>query len=254
MAPLLTRLGQSFGFGASSGGGPVKVTATGGSTVSLGGYKYHIFTTPNGPQNFVVSAGNETIDYCVVAGGGGGQYDYNQANNDLTISSQGSIFQNGNDGYCSDGGVDGYGGPGAQFGSGASGGGGYYGGGGLYYGGGGSTETKTDPVKKVSDGKKKSKPASEKLYYDYGGGGYGYDDEAGYGYGGESGYSAVPISTAVPTDNVAVEDEPESDTEYLGEEVEEDAPTQEAVRNAYQNQGIFPVIVSVILNNEFSKL
>ena len=44
MAPLLTRLGQSFGFGASSGG-VQPFSATGGDVVHTdrAGYKVHIF-------------------------------------------------------------------------------------------------------------------------------------------------------------------------------------------------------------------
>ena len=73
MAPLLTRLSQSFGFGAPSGpSAPGKFEATGGSTVETGGYKYHIFVNPNSPENLVVSSGTDTVSYVCVAGGGGG--------------------------------------------------------------------------------------------------------------------------------------------------------------------------------------
>ena len=45
MAPLLTRVGQAFGFGAPSGGGATSGTATGGAKVTPGdGYNYHVFT------------------------------------------------------------------------------------------------------------------------------------------------------------------------------------------------------------------
>lgn len=73
MAPLLTRLSQSFGFGASGvTAAPGKFEATGGSTVEAGGYKYHIFVNPNSPESLVVSSGTATVSYVCVAGGGGG--------------------------------------------------------------------------------------------------------------------------------------------------------------------------------------
>ena len=76
MAPLLARLGlgrSGFGFSKKSGGGgPAGITATGGTTVTSGLYKYHVFTTPG---SFAVSSPG-TIDYVVVGGGGMG------ANND----------------------------------------------------------------------------------------------------------------------------------------------------------------------------
>jgi hypothetical protein len=51
------------------------VTATGGTVITCGDYKTHIFT---GPGTFCVScagnsAGSDTVDYMVVAGGGGGK-------------------------------------------------------------------------------------------------------------------------------------------------------------------------------------
>ena len=62
MAPILTRVGQAFGFGASSGGGaggPSGITATGGSTNTVDpapdglSYKVHTF---NSSGSFSVSA------------------------------------------------------------------------------------------------------------------------------------------------------------------------------------------------------
>ena len=59
MAPILTRLGQSFGFGASTAGGaPVStpITATGGNSVfTYNNKKVHKFTSSG---DFVVTAGN----------------------------------------------------------------------------------------------------------------------------------------------------------------------------------------------------
>ena len=43
-------------------------TASGGTVVSSGGYKYHTFTSSG---TFTVSSGNKTVDFLVVAGGGG---------------------------------------------------------------------------------------------------------------------------------------------------------------------------------------
>jgi hypothetical protein len=44
------------------------ITATGGTVLTVGDYKTHVFT---GPGTFCVSAGNDNVDYFVVAGGGG---------------------------------------------------------------------------------------------------------------------------------------------------------------------------------------
>ena len=57
--------------------GPEFVTATGGTTITSGNFKTHIFT---GPGTFCVSAagnstGSNTVDYFVVAGGGAAQGD-----------------------------------------------------------------------------------------------------------------------------------------------------------------------------------
>ncbi len=52
----------------------VKITATGGdaTTTPGDGYKYHYYTTTGAGPSFVVSLGNDNIEYVVVAGGGGG--------------------------------------------------------------------------------------------------------------------------------------------------------------------------------------
>jgi len=72
--PLIGTFGaaSSRGFGYA-GGGAKFVTATGGCVSTVGDFKVHVF---NGPGTFCVScAGNEdgsnTVDYLVVAGGGG---------------------------------------------------------------------------------------------------------------------------------------------------------------------------------------
>ena len=84
MAPILTRVGQAFGFGASSGGasGPTPgMEATGGviSDYDDSGQKYRSHTFTNSGA-FVIGtlspdpAKNE-VDYLVVGGGGGGGAD-----------------------------------------------------------------------------------------------------------------------------------------------------------------------------------
>ncbi len=51
------------------------VSATGGTVIDSGGYRIHVFTSPG---SFVVSnAGPGTVEYLVVAGGGGGAGNYN---------------------------------------------------------------------------------------------------------------------------------------------------------------------------------
>lgn len=49
-----------------------KITATGGTIVTSGAYKYHTFTSSG---NFVVSAGAGTVEFILVAGGGSGSVD-----------------------------------------------------------------------------------------------------------------------------------------------------------------------------------
>ncbi len=76
MAPVLTRLGQSFGFGASAGS-DTPISATGGTKATPGdGYVYHHWTTPG---SFVITnAGSGSLaqmDVLMVGGGGGGAYD-----------------------------------------------------------------------------------------------------------------------------------------------------------------------------------
>ena len=52
------------------------ITATGGdTTLTITGYKVHIFTT-TGASTFVVSSGNGPVEYLVVAGGGSGAAQY----------------------------------------------------------------------------------------------------------------------------------------------------------------------------------
>ena len=76
MAPLLTRLGQAFGFGAPSGSadlGPVSVS--GGAKVTPGnGYHYHVFTkdTPSPGLSLVVSGGTGIPGAVILLVGGGG--------------------------------------------------------------------------------------------------------------------------------------------------------------------------------------
>ena len=64
---------QVLGFGSGSAAGPSFITATGGTIVTCGNFKAHVFT---GPGTFCVSCagseGNNVADYVVVAGGGGG--------------------------------------------------------------------------------------------------------------------------------------------------------------------------------------
>jgi len=72
--PLLSTqgAGSAKGFGFGAGGSPF-IIATGGTVLTCGDYKTHIFT---GPGSFIVSnlatptGGPNTVDYLVVAGGG----------------------------------------------------------------------------------------------------------------------------------------------------------------------------------------
>ena len=84
----ITRGVGGFGFGAGGGAaaGPGKMAATGGTTHTNGGYKYHVFTHPgaDGPKNphpYPGSSGlvvttSGTCDIIVVSGGGGGGSGY----------------------------------------------------------------------------------------------------------------------------------------------------------------------------------
>ena len=82
MAPILTRVGQAFGFGASSGGSPDNNEASGGTKIPAStagnGYNYHVFlhpTTGGDGSDFVVSniaPQGMFVQYLVVAGGGSG--------------------------------------------------------------------------------------------------------------------------------------------------------------------------------------
>ena len=57
--------------GSAPGGG---ITASGGTTFTANGFKYHAFTHPNS-DNFVVSSGSDSIEFIVIGGGGaGGSY------------------------------------------------------------------------------------------------------------------------------------------------------------------------------------
>ena len=83
----ITRGVGGFGFGAGGGAtGPTKMVATGGTTHTNGGYKYHVFTHPgsDGPKNphpypgssGLVVTNSGTCDILVVSGGGGGGSGY----------------------------------------------------------------------------------------------------------------------------------------------------------------------------------
>ena len=50
-------------------------SATGGSTVTTGGYKYHVFVYPN--SDALQTTGPATVDYLIVGGGGGGGWSGN---------------------------------------------------------------------------------------------------------------------------------------------------------------------------------
>ena len=73
MAPILTRVGQAFGFGSAPAGGagsdPGYVEATGGVKYNPGdGYTYHVYKSSS---TFVVTnPGN--IESLLVGGGAGG--------------------------------------------------------------------------------------------------------------------------------------------------------------------------------------
>ena len=108
MAPILTRVGQAFGFGASTagaGGGGVNpavpgMNASGGiiSDYEDGGkqYRSHTFTTSG---SFVIAdLSSDTfknkVDYLVVGGGGGGGIDYipNVGNRSVGGGGAGALF------------------------------------------------------------------------------------------------------------------------------------------------------------------
>ena len=92
MAPILTRIGQSFGFGASAGGdSPIKLEATGGTIIDQPGtanghpdgdgatYRVHVWTNPgNGlspyGSTFEITSctGPGIVQYLVIGGGGSG--------------------------------------------------------------------------------------------------------------------------------------------------------------------------------------
>ena len=53
----------------AAGGGGGGFSTSGGTQITSGGYKYHVFTTPG---TFTMSGGTKDLEYLVVAGGGGG--------------------------------------------------------------------------------------------------------------------------------------------------------------------------------------
>ena len=78
MAPILTRVGNAFGFGASSGpAGPPPFSASGGTKITDGDYTYHVFVTdtPAPAKSLVITEGTRTGEILVVAGGGSSGYD-----------------------------------------------------------------------------------------------------------------------------------------------------------------------------------
>jgi hypothetical protein len=86
-SPILSMLGfGGGGTGILGAGGLGKIVASGGTTHTNGGYKYHVFLNPDtsgpdapegftGPNGFVVSA-RGACDILVVSGGGGGGSGY----------------------------------------------------------------------------------------------------------------------------------------------------------------------------------
>ena len=69
-APLLGLQGLGGGLGFLAGGS-APIQASGGTTVTFGVYKAHIFENPTS-DNFVVNSGSGDIDILVVGGGGAG--------------------------------------------------------------------------------------------------------------------------------------------------------------------------------------
>ena len=68
MAPLFTGLRLGFGRSAAGPSGP-SFSATGGTITTAAGKTIHTFTALG---DFVVTSGNNNVEYLVVAGGGGG--------------------------------------------------------------------------------------------------------------------------------------------------------------------------------------
>ena len=66
----IASFGYKFGTTGTEASGQI-LSASGGTTVSNGGYKYHIFTSSG---SFVINSGGggAVFDYVVVAGGGSG--------------------------------------------------------------------------------------------------------------------------------------------------------------------------------------
>ena len=70
--------GSAGGFGLGGASGPAFIEATGGTITESGDYKIHTFT---GPGTFTVTnagkpTGSNSVDYLVIAGGGGGRWQY----------------------------------------------------------------------------------------------------------------------------------------------------------------------------------
>lgn len=73
MAPILTRVGQAFGFGASSGGAASTWSATGGVKTVIGDKTYHFFGENTGNEPFDVTGDPiPSVEIVLVGGGGGG--------------------------------------------------------------------------------------------------------------------------------------------------------------------------------------
>ena len=71
MAPFFTGIAKNLGgtgFGRLSGG-PSAFSATGGTVTTAGGKTIHTFTALG---DFIVTSGNDNVEYLVVAGGGSG--------------------------------------------------------------------------------------------------------------------------------------------------------------------------------------
>ena len=83
--PVFTGISRGvggFGFGggggdSDSGAAGPDIQATGGTTNTDGGYKYHIYTTdtPSPERNFTVTSGTADIELLVVGGGGAAAFD-----------------------------------------------------------------------------------------------------------------------------------------------------------------------------------
>ena len=72
--PFISSVRGSYGAQGRFSRGIMGISATGGSTVTSGGYKYHLFSSV-GTTSFV-STSSGTIQVLVVGGGGGGDNDH----------------------------------------------------------------------------------------------------------------------------------------------------------------------------------